>query len=319
MLLAVLALLLLALGLGGVYLTQPTPFVRVHDREVAGGDPARLEAHVAKLVKLSPRSFEEASNLARVASYIRGELERAGAAVSEQPVGFVGKSYRNILASFGPEAGGRIVVGAHYDACGPYPGADDNASGVAGLLELSRLLGDAKLGTRVDLVAFTLEEPPAFGSPLMGSAVHAASLKQAGVRVLAMICLEMIGCFRDEAGSQGFPVPVLRLLYPGEGNFIAVAGRLGGGGLTRGIKSSMRRASELPVRSVNGPRWMLGIDLSDHASYWNAGYPAVMITDTAFYRNPRYHEADDLPATLDYVRMAEVVRGVHAAVLDLAC
>jgi Zn-dependent M28 family amino/carboxypeptidase len=238
--------------------------------------------------------------------------------VSDQPVIFEGHSYRNVIASYGPAEGERIVVGAHYDAFGSFPGADDNASGVAALLELSRLLGAAAPRTGIDLVAFTLEELPAFGSPGMGSAVHAASLRRAGIGVRLMICLEMLGCFSDRRGSQAFPTPILKLFYPGTGNFIAVVGRIGEGRLTRMLKSAMRRGSALPVRSINGPRFLPGVDLSDHASYWEAGFPAVMITDTAFYRNPRYHTADDTPETLDYARMAEVVRALFTAILDFA-
>src|SRR5204863_2711043 len=135
-------------------------------------------------------------------AFIRKELESTGGRVSEQPLMFEKKAYRNVVASFGPESGERIVVGAHYDAYGGLPGADDNASGVAGTLELARLLGASPPAIRVDVVAFTLEEPPAFGSPGMGSAVHAASLRRAGVRLRAMICLEMIGFFSNSSGSQ---------------------------------------------------------------------------------------------------------------------
>jgi Zn-dependent M28 family amino/carboxypeptidase len=210
------------------------------------------------------------------------------------------------------------VVGAHYDAYGGLPGADDNASGVAGAIELARLLGASPPPIRVDVVAFTLEEPPAFGSPGMGSAVHAASLRRAGVRLRAMVCLEMIGYYSNRSGSQTFPMPILRLFYPGRGNFIAIVGRPSEVRLVRILKGAMRSASTQPVRSINGPRSLLGADLSDHASYWDAGYPAVMVTDTAFYRNLAYHTAADSPETLDYDRIAEVVRGVFAAVLRLA-
>lgn len=237
--------------------------------------------------------------------------------MSEQEVSFERRTYRNVVASFWPETLDRIVVGAHYDAYGPFPGADDNASGVAGLLGLAPLLRSWPLATRVDLVAFALEEPPAFGSPGMGSAVHAAALRAAGIPLRAMICLEMIGCFSDRPGSQTFPVSFLRAFYPGRGNFIAVVGRPREMALVRQIKGSMSSASDLPVRSINAPRRLLGVDLSDHASFWDAGYPAVMITDTAFYRNERYHTERDTPETLDYVRMAKVIQGVFRAVCDL--
>jgi Zn-dependent M28 family amino/carboxypeptidase len=125
----------------------------------------------------------------------------------------------------------------------------------------------------------------------------------------------MIGCFEDGARSQSYPLPFLSLFYPTRGNFIAVVGSLGQPRLARRVKAAMRAASPLPVRSINAPRAVPGVDFSDHLSYWREGYPAIMITDTAFYRNPRYHTTGDTPETLDYARMAQVVDGVRAALL----
>ena len=251
----------------------------------------------------------------RVAAYVSGEFERAKGRVAEQPFDVGGRTYRNVSALFGPETGERIIVGAHYDTAGALPGADDNASGVAGLLELARVLGDADLLVQVELVAFTLEEPPFFRSEYMGSSVHARSLERQEVKVRVMFSLEMIGCFTDAPDSQDYPVSILKAFYPSRGNFIAVVGRLGQASIGRRVKRAMRGASPLPVRSINAPRSIPGVDFSDHLNYWNAGYDAVMITDTAFYRNPNYHTARDTHDTLDYERMAMVVRGVHAAVL----
>lgn len=277
--------------------------------------PARLEAHVRKLSgDFVPRDFAHPANLDRAAAYIRGELERAGGDTHEQPYDAGGSTYRNVAASFGPQTDERIVIGAHYDAAGPYPAADDNASGVAGLVELGHLLAADPPKTRVELVAYPLEEPPFYRTPHMGSAVHAASLRRQGVRVRVMISLEMIGYFTDAPDSQKLPLAALKPFYPSRGNFIAVVGKLGQALLVRRIKRAMRRATPLAVHSINAPRWVPGVDFSDHVNYWHAGYPAVMITDTAFYRNPFYHTARDTADTLDYVRMAQVVEGVHAAV-----
>lgn len=281
--------------------------------------PERLGTHVQALAReFVPRDFSHPENLDRAAAYIGAELERAGGAVAEQTFEAGGRTYRNVIASFGPESGERIVVGAHYDAAGPFPAADDNASGVAGLIELAHLLGSASLGARVELVAYPLEEPPFFRTPQMGSAVHAASLREQAVRVRAMMSLEMIGYFTDAPNSQHFPLGILRAFYPSKGNFITVVGKLGKASVVRRIKRAMRSASPLPVHSINAPRWIPGVDFSDHVNYWDAGYDAVMITDTAFYRNPYYHSALDRPETLDYRRMAMVVQGVYAAVLSLA-
>lgn len=279
--------------------------------------PERLEAHVRALVgTFGPRDEAHPENLERVAVWIRGELERAGGTVAEQPFQVGGATYRNVSALFGPDTRERIVVGAHYDTAGPLPGADDNASGVAGLLELARLLGDSPLKKRVELVAYPLEEPPYFASSQMGSAFHARALKAQGVKVRAMICLEMIGFFTDAPGSQDFPVGALRAVYPSTGNFILVTGKPGQGGLVRRVTRRMRHgAAPLDVRSIIAPASLPGVDFSDHRNYWAEGWEAVMVTDTAFYRNPSYHTAQDTPEKLDYRRMARVVDGVHAAVL----
>jgi hypothetical protein len=317
-LLALFLLLVGACGFAWFWGTQPLPFTRAAGSPAATVDPRRLEDHVRELVAIRSRSFGYPQQLDRAAAYIRDRLQATGAAVTEQTFTEGGDTYRNVCARFGPEAGERIVVGAHYDTADENPGADDNASGVAGLLELAVLLGRDPPPARVDLVAFTLEEPPAFGTGMMGSAHHAASLHMSGVRVRAMICLEMIGFFSERPGSQHYPLPGIGRLYPPRGDFIAVVGRLGEGWLVRRIKSAMRRASSLDVQSLNAPGLVPGVALSDHRAYWAYGYPAVMVTDTAMYRNLAYHSDDDLPETLDYARMAEVVAGLQAAVLDLS-
>jgi Zn-dependent M28 family amino/carboxypeptidase len=282
-------------------------------------DPSRLEELVRRIVfDFHPRDFSHPENLSRAAVYIGDSLKRAGADVSVQLFEAGGAAYRNVIGSFGPQTNDVIVVGAHYDTDGEMPGADDNASGVAALLELASMIARAELSRRVELVAFALEEMPFFGTGAMGSAVHAASLRTGGRRVRAMICLEMLGCFSDRPGSQRFPLPLLRLFYPGRGNFIAVVGNVGGVRIVRRVKRWMRAASDVPVFSINAPSIVPGVDLSDHRSFWREGFPAVMVTDTAFYRNDRYHTADDTPDTLDYRRMAEVMRGVFRAVTDLA-
>jgi len=286
-------------------------------------DRARLEAGVRALAeRFHPRDSTHVANLDAAAGWIRSEMERAGAAVTEQTWSAGGETYRNVVARIGPGGEERIVVGAHYDTCGPYPGADDDASGVAGLLELARLLAAKPPPLAVELVAYSLEEPPYFGTPQMGSAQHADSLAGAGVRVRAMLSLEMIGYFSDAPGSQSYlhfaPLGWLRS-HPDRANFIAVVGNLGGEELVRRVQRAMRAAGgPVPVESINAPGWMPGIDFSDHRSYWARGFPAVMITDTAFLRNANYHEPSDTPETLDFARMAAVVAAVHEAVWALA-
>lgn len=281
--------------------------------------PARLETHVRTLSsEFIPRDYLHPENLDRVAAYIHREFDLANGETVDAPYQVKGKTYRNVIASFGPETPARIVIGAHYDAAGPLPAADDNASGVAGLIELAHLLGQHPPSMRVELVAYTLEEPPYFHTDAMGSAHHARALKAAGVTVRMMLSLEMIGFFSDAPGSQLYPSPLLRAFYPSTGNFISIVGSTTQGLQVRRVKAAMRAATPLPVHSINAPALIPGVDYSDHLNYWNAGYPALMITDTAFYRNTAYHTPHDTPDRLNYQRMAMVVQGVYAAIGELS-
>ena len=316
--LLVVLILLLALIAMWFWVTQPL-LSRATPNSERTVDPARLEAHVRKIsLEFGPRDVNHTENLDNVAAYIKNEFSQTSAFVSEQVYRVQGKSFRNVIAHFGPETEERIIVGAHYDTAGPLPGADDNASGVAGLLELARLIDRQQLKVRLELVAFSTEEPPYFGTVGMGSYVHADSLRQQNVRVRAMYSLEMIGCFSDAPNSQYFPIGLLSALYPSTGNYIAVVGRVSDGFLVRRTKAAMRNAAPLPVYSINAPQVIPGVDLSDQRNYWHAGYNAVMITDTAFYRNRNYHTVHDTAEKLDYKRMAMVVEGVYAAVSELA-
>ena len=276
-------------------------------------DPAKLEAHVKTLsVDFHPRSFDHPGNLLRTAEYIAGQFKEAGAQVSIQEVVVDEARYKNVVARFGPGRGRLLVIGAHYDSYGATPGADDNASGIAGLLELAHLLGQSGPSRPVELVAYTLEEPPHFRSHHMGSVWHARALKAEGRDVGLMLSLEMIGYFDDRPGSQAYPLAAMKLAYPDRGNFIALVGQFGDFGISRSVKAAMAGASQLPVYSLNAPSMVQGVDFSDHRSYWAQGYPALMVTDTAFMRNRNYHRAGDTFDKLDYKRMAMVVQAVYA-------
>ena len=161
-----------------------------------------------------------------------------------------------------------------------------------------------------------IKEPPFFRTENMGSFQHARELARDKREVRLMMSLEMIGYFRDEPESQRFPVGCLGAFYPDQGNFVAIVGRFGDFGETRRVKALFRGASDLPAESINAPRSVPGVDFSDHASYWRFGFPAVMVTDTAFLRNPNYHGAGDTPATLDYRRMAQVVQAAYAVAIE---
>jgi Zn-dependent M28 family amino/carboxypeptidase len=278
----------------------------------------RLQEDVRRLTGVVPaRSFENLQALDESAAYIESEFRKLSGGVEVQSFKVGDTAFRNIVISFGPADAPRIIVGAHYDVCGEQAGADDNASGVAGVLELARLLDEQKpvLSRRIDLVAFALEEPPFFRTPYMGSAVHARSLADQDADVETMISLEMIGYFTDRPNSQDFPAFFLRWFYPTEGNFIAVVGKLFDDGICGRFKQSMRRFCSIGVHSINAPAFIPGIDLSDHLNYWKMGFHALMITDTAFFRNPHYHEPTDTIETLDFDRMADVVKGVYGTIV----
>jgi hypothetical protein len=307
---AVLATLLALAACGG----RRVPPDAIAPCRAAAVDPAALRSDVETLVtRFGPRDVDHPENLARAAAFVAGALRSAGAAVSEQTYRAADRDYRNVLAEVGPDTPERIVIGAHYDTAGDQPGADDDASGVAGLIALGRLLAASPPPMRVVLAAYANEEPPSFGTERMGSAVHARALADRGVRVRIMISLEMIGAFSDARGSQAYPA-VVGWFHPSTGNFVAVVGKWGQGGAVRDVAAGMRAGSPLPLETLTAPTVFPGVDFSDHRSFWANGYDAVMVTDTAFFRNPRYHTPTDRPDTLDYARMAEVVKGVHCAV-----
>ncbi len=306
-------ILVIALIFGSATSCVTQPWVApIGSREVTV-DAAALERHVQVLAgTYYPRSVDDLAQLEAAGNYVLEQVRAAGAAPEIQSFEVDGRPFRNFIARFGPADGPLIVVGAHYDACGQTPGADDNASGVAALLELTRLLAAQPPPHSVELVAFTLEEPPYFRTESMGSFRHARELQRQGREVRLMLSLEMIGFFRDTQDSQQFPMAGIGLLYPDKGNFIAVVGAFRDFGVMRRVKGLFKGASDLPVETINAPASVPGIDFSDHASYWRFKMPAVMVTDTAFMRNPNYHAAGDTADTLDYQRMAKVVRAVHA-------
>jgi Zn-dependent M28 family amino/carboxypeptidase len=288
-----------------VIIRQPT-FTTLPLNAATRASAERLRDDVRVLTS-APR---DAAHSAWAAQYIARAFTAAGARVTEQL--FVARrgSYRNVIAEFGPrdEKQPLLIVGAHYDSfgdTGANPGADDNASGVAGLLEIARILKTTPPKSPVMLVAYANEEPPFFGSEQMGSAVHAESVAKR--TVAGMICLEMIGYF---AAHQTWTTPVLAAMYPSRGDFIAVTG----GWSDRALARHVKRAIGGNTVSFTGPRSML--DASDQRSYWARGTTAVMVTDTAYLRNPNYHTAHDTALTLDYERLARVVDGVANAVIS---
>ena len=219
-------------------------------------DTFRLRQHLLFLTTTpQPRNYQNPAVLDSVAAYLGRQLVAAGAhSVGTQPYAVRGQQYRNVLASFGPQDGPRLVIGAHYDVCGDQPGADDNGTGVAALLELARLLGQQpNLPCRIDLVAYTLEEPPFFRTKDMGSYVHAAGLHAAGTPVRGMVALEMLGYYDDRRGSQRYPIWPLKFICGSRGNYVTVAQKFGNGRFGRRFARHYRQAATLPVKRFKAP------------------------------------------------------------------
>ncbi|MGE5171258.1 MAG: M28 family peptidase [Rudaea sp.] len=210
-----------------------------------------------------------------------------------------------------------VLAGAHYDTVPGSPGADDNASGIAALIELARMLRDVRPAHPIRLVAFVNEEPPFFYFGEMGSGVYARAARQRGDDIRVMLSLEMLGYFQDAPRSQRYP-PFLRYFYPDRGNFVAFVSNLRSRGVLREVTNAFAERCDVPAESLASPAVVPGVSWSDQLSFWRAGYRAVMVTDTAFYRNPHYHTAGDTPDKLDYARMARVVEGLARMLVALA-
>jgi Zn-dependent M28 family amino/carboxypeptidase len=313
---AVIVVLLLILGFGvfGWRRTRPDA-LPLSDSPLS----AALRSHVEFLAgELGERNAAYYSELRRAEEYIAAEFAAAGYSVQTQSYRIGDKSYSNLIASRTGKAVPRevVIVGAHYDTAST-PGADDNASGVAGLLELARLFSSEETARTVRFVAFVNEEPPFFRTEEQGSRVYVRWGMDPRETVVGAVILEMIGYYTGSPRSQRYPPP-LGFGYPTAGNFIAVVGNLPSRRLTKRVVAAFSAGSPFPVESVSAPGFIPGLDLSDHRSFWLEGIPAVMVTDTAFFRNPHYHRASDTPETLDYRSMAEVVRGLEGVIRALA-
>ncbi len=318
-------LLAIVLGLFATYYFVASPDLASYQPQKAAKIPVDkklLYQHVNFLTSISPaRNHANLAELLQAADYIANEFGKlkSGKVERQHYLADNENDYENIIWSYNADKAERIVIGGHYDVCGDQKGADDNASAVAGVLELARLVDSLRpnLPYRIDFVAYCLEEPPNFRTTNMGSYVHAKSLIDQKVEVKAMICLEMIGFFSSKPDSQDYPVGAMKLLYPTVGNFIGVVGNMSSRSLVGTMKKNMKQCGNLLVAGIAAPAKIPGIDFSDHQNYWKFGIPAVMITDTAFFRNYNYHTEDDTIETLDFDSMAEVVRGVYGAVVRL--
>ena len=301
----------------GIWVVIARPFGVFSSDTAHDIDTSRLKEEVRKISQdYYPRDSEHPEVLLKLSEYIHGRFSQYSPKVEFQEYEVDGARFRNVIANFGPNSERILVIGAHYDAFSNLPGADDNASGVVGLLELGRLLQSADLSIGLQLVAYCLEEPPYFASEQMGSFVHASNLKSAGAQVELMISLEMIGFYSEESNSQSYPVPLLSLMYPSKGDFIAVVDKLDSNAAFR-VKESINKYTAVASYSINAPTSLAGVDFSDHRNYWVLGYPAVMITDTAFFRNSAYHTEQDTYDRLNYKKMSEVIYGVFMFVQNV--
>ena len=289
---------------------------------MSAADPARLAAHVRALEgERHPHTSPAA--LAAAARYVESELGQLGLPVKQEPFGFRGDTYYNVVATRAgrePERP-RVLVGAHYDSVRGTPGADDNASGVAGLLEVARLLGGATLGATLEFVGFNLEELQTY-TYRVGSRRYAATARARGVGYAGALVLEMLGYVDRTPGSQYIPRLLFWKKIPRTGTFIAATGDRRSRQLLRAFaESAVAAAPDLDVVTFRSPfrGWLVPhTRLSDNASFWDERYPSLMITDTAFLRNPHYHRRTDAAGTLDYGFMAKVVDAVAETVRRLA-
>lgn len=287
----------------------------------------RLESHVVALCADGPggRHRDRPEAYARAEAYLVEQLEALGVGDVEREYvpGYEGLAPNLFVQIGGVGAASEeiVVIGAHYDSVGESPGADDNASGVAVVIELARAHADAveagePFDRTVRYILFTNEENPYFSRGEMGSQHHARRARQRGEQVSAMLAVEMVGYYSDVPGSQRYPIPVPNA--PEAGNFLAVVGRLGLGDPHMQVGDAFRGSSDLPLLSVGVPSSVRAIYRSDHSSFWAAGYPAAMITDTADFRSDLYHTQADTPDTLDYERMSQALDGLIGAVRALA-
>lgn len=284
-------------------------------------DSVALRNHVYTLTGTKTyRNIDDTATLDKAGRYIQNQLAQSSH-VELQSYGVGNKTYSNIIASYGPRNAPRIIIGAHYDVCENQMGADDNASGVAALLELARMLSKEDASDwkyRIDLVAYTLEEPPSFKTPQMGSAIHAQSLANDSVDVKGMVSLEMVGFYKDAKHTQHYPIGLFKWFYGSRGNYITVVRKFHAGRFCRQFTRSFRHGDNIFTKVFAAPKWVTGVDWSDHLNYWAHGWSALMITDTSFFRNANYHQPTDTPDTLDYSRMSFVVTNLFHTLSKMA-
>lgn len=279
----------------------------------------RLKRHVVAIAS-KPHNVVHYAELERAAAYIEAELTRLGYAPQNQIFDTEGKRVRNIevvIPATKSGANSSLVIGAHYDSDGDAPGANDNGTGTAALIELARLLKDVTPKNKsLRLVLFVNEESPYYRTDQMGSLRYARYLKERNEHVAGMISLETIGFFSDAPGSQKYPPP-FGLFFPPTANFISFVAMPGSRGFLHQVVAAFRRNTKFPTVGGTAPDQFEGIGWSDHWSFWHLGYPAVMVTDTALYRYPYYHTPEDTPEKVDYNKLARITFGLEKTIRQL--
>ncbi len=271
-------------------------------------DPVGLEQMVRFLADtIGGRSCLQIESLNKTADYIQFKFSEIGLKCSTQSYVVENHEYKNIYCQIDGESKEIFIIGAHYDTFENLPGADDNGSGIAGLIETARIISSVRKPYYTLLfVAFTLEEPPYFRTENMGSYKFAEFIKQSKQKVKGMACLEMIGYFTDQK-NQDYPSVIFKLFYPARGNFIATVSNFGSSVLADEYQNHAEALNEIRCAQLTVPSFVTGVDYSDHLNFWHFGFDAFMITNTAFYRNKNYHTIEDKPGFLDYKRMGFVV------------
>ena len=293
---------------------RSNPMIEIQETE------EKLKLHLKALTEtIGERSVRTPKNLNKTVDYILSFYNDIGIKAWREPYNYEGFEVANVVAeiSSGPDPGRRYVLGAHYDSVAGTVGADDNASAVAVQLETARYLKEMfeqkKIDLNVKLVSFALEEPPAYRTPFMGSRVYAEKARRENEKIDGMICLEMVGYACYEPGCQKYPFPLGLFNYPESGNFIGIVGNFKSGDFTGALVKAFQKNDRLPVVKLTVPfnGWVIpSVRLSDHASFWDQGYKAVMVTDSAFFRNPYYHTPADTMEKLDYRFMAKLVESL---------
>jgi Zn-dependent M28 family amino/carboxypeptidase len=286
------------------------------EREVC----ANLRLHISELAeKIGERNIWQYGNLKASASYIEKAITELGYTVRKQEYRVMGEGVENLEWELSgvhyPEE--IILVGAHYDSVLGSPGANDNASGVAAVIEIARLLRTEKPSRTIRFVTFVNEEPPFFQTDKMGSRIYASRSRQRGEKIIAMLSLETIGYYSQEKGSQQYPFP-FSFFYPDTGDFIGFVGNVSSRSLVRDALEIFRGKTAFPSEGIAAPGWLPGIGWSDNWSFWKEGYPAIMITDTAPFRYPYYHTHQDVPDKIDYEQMSRVVGGLIDVIRELS-